>query len=481
MHKLWFMKFGLCEPQGEAVMTTTGGDGQNEPLKIPSLAALQSSANTHESKQDLTAAPPAPNDGKPPAEAPKDDEQAPEIEVDPYSDQPQKPVDQLDGKKPAKDFIKERREGKEKKLKLEEVENILAEERTAALQLQQKLEEATRLAEEREAALKERDNLLEQSKAEIEQSRANYFDQHKAVFSEDQDPDITSATDKIYGTLAQTLPAHVRTADGTMKRVLPQKIQDPSFRKMADRIIHAYTVAINGGDSDTADLAVNSMAELLGANVKVTPDKESRILMTSDDPVFSEIERSMRSVSPDFTNRHKMLMQFKETAPLKAKESWEKRRSDIKSNLTSTIFMPQDKASEILTKDPGNMVVLFSRVVESSPMLKKLAEQKIAQVADAFSVLKGEIVLPTLTSNEPAAVAEHQQRVASLRQTHAEVMKSAVIGMCAPLIIKTLIEERDAYAARAEQAAVAMAPGDPTRRAPGAATATNEIPTDPYA
>ena len=490
MSRFYFLRLGLCDPQGETSVTPQGGatpaPGESEKIVIPSLDVLKQSALRAETQVLETPKPGEPTPPKPGESAPQVTPPAPvveslEIPVDPYDESkgaPEIPTEPQP-KKTAADFRRERLEKKGEKLTVAELERALGQEREQTVTLQARIAELEKQEQEREAALREKDLLIEQRDSEVASARSNYFDQNKAVFLPQQDPDIVRLTDSIYSTFAREMPSHIMDASGTQRRILPSTVKNASFMMQADKIIDAYTKAIHKNDGATADLAVNAMAELLGADVKVSVDPQQSKLIDNNSSLFTQLDKAMRTVSDDFAKRDGLITQFHTEAPKKALGAWNSRRDGISSGLTKTIFLsPQDRR-ELAQKDPSNPSLLLTTIIETTPALKRMAEQKIGIVADSFAALEGKIVLPTLLSNDPQEIQQHQQRVAEIRGNHAEIMRSAVLGMCAAPILSALLEERDALALRAGELSQAQNPGAPSPRAPQAQPAA-EIPTDVY-
>lgn len=490
MSRFYFHRLGLCDPQGETSITPQGGakpaPSEPEKIVIPSLDALKQSAMRAETEVVETPkpgepTPPKPGEPTPPNTPPAPVVAASEIPIDPYDESKgstETPPEPQPKKGPA-DFRRERQEKKAEKLGMAELERALGEEREQTVILRARIAELEKQHEAHETSLREKDLLIEQRDSEIATTRAGYFDQNKAVFLPQQDPDIVRLTDSIYTTLSREMPSHIMDATGTQRRVLPSAIKNPQFMMNADRIIEAYTNAITKNDGATADLAVNAMAELLGADVKVSVDPQQSKLIDNNSPLFTQLDKAMRTVSEDFAKRHSLITQFTTEAPKKAMGAWNSRRDGISAGLTKTIFLsPQDRR-ELAQKDPSNPSLLLTTIIETTPALKRMAEQKIGIVADSFAALEGKIVLPTLLSNDPQEIQQHQQRVAEIRGNHAEIMRSAVLGMCAAPILSALLEERDALALRAGELSQAQNPGAPSPRAPQAQPAA-EIPTDVY-
>lgn len=445
--------------------------------KIPSMSKLTG---------DAGAAPPAEN--QPPAEGDKPpggnepppgnnqpDPNAPALPEIPTrilgAEKPQPPKNQ-------QAIIEERRKAKEAR---EQAGAVTNENDDFRVQLATTQAERDRLKAERdqfEQKQKDFEALANKRAEELEEVRKGYFTQHQPTVDPTQDETFVSAHQTMVERLTSHLPAKIKTAAGEARVFPSHLLNDPAKMNGLHNILAQYNKAVAAGSEEGIDHSVQAMAMWLGADVDVTSaNKADWKLLEKGDPALEKIEEALRAAAPQYQIKAERYTHIAQSAPVLAKQQYEKKIGGLREALKGQVFMSQDAAVTALRADPNDSQALFSLIVQAAPELKDHVEATLGGYAETFATVSDQLRLPTLASNDPAAIQQHRTVLAQHQQRLSRAMRNAVIGECIGPILTSLIAERDAAEARAAAAAEATNPGSAGSRGGAGGSSTPEIPT----
>lgn len=446
--------------------------------KIPSMSKLTGDAGA--------GTPPASTENQPPAEGdkpPGGSEPGPGPQPEPKDQLPEIPTRILGAEKPQppkgqQAIIEERRKAKEER---EKAGAAAGESEEFKIQLVTTQQERDRLKQERdefERKQKEFEALAKKRDEELTELRQGYFQQHQPTVDVTQDETFNSAHQTMVERLVSNLPAKIKTPAGEA-RVFPNHLLgDPKRMTGLHNILDKYTKAVEAGSEEGIDFAVQSMAMWMGADVDTTsPDPTKWKLLEKDDPALEKIEEALRAAAPQYQIKAERYRHISQTAPQLAKQQYEKKIGGLRDTLKGQVFLTQDAAVTQLRSDPNDSQALFSLIVQAAPELKDHVEATVGAYAETFATVSDQLRLPTLASNDPAAIQQHRTVVAQHQQKLARAMRNAVIGECIGPILSSLIAERDAAEARAAAAAEATNPGSAGSRSGAGGSQEPQIPT----
>lgn len=444
---------------------------------------------------DLTA-PPAggkreepPKKEDPPGTKPGDTPpgNAPPTEVPPESDVSDIPISAADpdvkaapvAKKP-EDFAKDRRKAKETK---EEAEKRLQELEARAAAAEEKIllftkekEQWTTKEKELEGKYGTLSTDFETTKKHAEEVEKKYAESFQPQANPYEDEDFKVANGTFHNELGSRLPLRVQGPTGEAIRVtFSNLMQQPNFPSALQQVMTFYTDSVAKGNQPMIDRAVNLMAGIIGADVKVEGKPETDKTLPATDPVFMEVEKAMHAAMPHFVKRQERGLFVTQNAPRIAQERLTKKTDSLRTNLMSGVLLPLDKATTLLTENPLHSVGLFSAIAAHAPILQTQVKAVVDEFAPALALVSDGLQLP-LTDPTREGMQAHQESLNRHRRTLADVMQYAVVGKAAGPLIAQLIRERDAAEARANAAAGNTNPGGGGKagREDGAKEASND-------
>lgn len=442
------------------------------PIKVPKLSDLQTAPAAPE-------APPITPAGsstivEPPTAAEKTEEEKRQeeptapivIDTQIVQSEPPKGSAPIGTTKGAEEFKRERLAKKEERATIDMVTQQFD---AAKMELTQKGLELEDLRKKLEQAEKDRD-LFKKNATDHEQNltslRTNYFESNRVNYNPTEDPEFTAAQSRMLDTLRRSLPIRVpgKAAEGsdapTEVRVLFDAIlQQPGAANGLANILDAYHLATSRGNEDGIAMAVNAMAQMLGADVNVNPkDGEAKLLKASD-PAFQRIEQALELAAPDHLARVQRYAKLQQEGPKLALQQFEQRAQKLRQTLAADVFMTPQQAAERLKQDPADSAALVSQIVQAVPELRQRAEAELAELSDAYAALSDRLHIPGLASANPAEIAAHQEKERKYRTLLSTAMRSAVHGRVIGPILSSLIAERDSAEERANAAALLTNPG----------------------
>lgn len=435
-------------------------------IKVPSLTQLTT--------------PPAPP-ATPPAVEPKAGEGAPPIE-EPPSPQPPAPKNEppviptdilakpptapVNTQKGAEQFKQERLQKKEERQSAQEIQIQFDQAKQELMKLQTEREQLQKQLDKHQADLEAERKVAEGRKKDLEDMRTGYFEQHRAQWNPLEDEQFQQANAQMLEKLKTKLPIRVpagTNADGQpiegrvfFDAILQQNGAHQGLANMLD----TYTIAKRAGNEEGVNLAVNAMAQFLGANVDMTDtDEKNWKTLPPNSEAFKAIELALDEASPFHAQRAERYLQVQKEGPLLAKQQFENRENGIRQTLSQRIFLPPDVAAKRLQDDNQDATALMAIIVNQSPALKDIAERKLAELAPAYAAMGDRLFLPGLASNNPAEIQAHRQKEAHTRQVISGAMELALVGSCMGPVLASLIAERDAAEERANAASLLTNPG----------------------
>lgn len=443
-------------------------------IKVPKLKDLQAAPAAADTppvtplpsstivEQPAKADLPAPGEGE--------HTQQPFIDTSIIQNEPPKSNQPVGTAKSAEDFKRERLLQKETRASIEEVtrqydltKNELVQKGLEIEGLQKKLEQAE----------KERD-AFKKSSGDREQDllslRTNYYEANRVTYNPAEDQEFITAQTTLLDTLRKNLPIRVpgKPAAGddgaqapTEVRVLFDAImQQPGTHQGLANILDSYHLATSRGNEDGITIAVNAMAQLLGADVDVNPaaGQQPKLLKPSD-PAFQKIEQALEQARPHHLARVDRYKTLQSEGPKLALQQFEQRSQKLRQTLAADVFMTPQQAAERLKQDPSDGAALMSQILQSVPALKERAEAELAEMTDAFAALSDRLQIPGLTSNNPAEIAAHREKEQKFRTVLATAMRAAVHGKMIGPILSNVMAERDAAEERATAASLLTSPG----------------------
>lgn len=449
-------------------------------LKIPPLAELTKSA----------APAPAPNPGNQVAPRPNENplSQAPVnetvVQVNPGEGGDEKietsimPPAPRPGKTDA-DFAKERQIAKAKKSgALEEIERARDMAIAEATQAKLELENSRKERQEDNKKLEEFRALAGTREKDIEDLNSRYFETHKPTLDLSTDNDIRIAHTSMFKALEDNMPTHIETKDGS-KRIFFDQIASNGEKAVSieNALLH-YTAAKAQGDEEIMNAAVSTVANILGADTQFFGRQDPRNrLLSSDDPVFRQIESAMSKSIPHLKSKADRVAYVKENEPKLAEERFITRQRAINSELTGAFTMAPDQIAATLKSSPTDSLAIFAAIVNGAPHLKQQVDASIAKTSEALSSVPDQLMMPPLKSNDKVSVAAHRKMYQERKQELSELARFAIIGKnCGP-IMAALLADRDEAVSRADAAALNTSPGDSGRGDGRAPEKQTEIPT----
>lgn len=445
--KFWFKH--LLKPEDE-------GKGSAGEIKLPTMADLMKPAG-----QPPTEAPPA----KPPGEKAGDPPQsnAPP-ETKPEEDASLIPISVTDPEVKAKSpeqFAAERKGKKEAK---QELETRAADAERRAAEAERQLAEFIREKEQWTTKEKDFTTKLESFRGETEATTKKLEEAEKAYtrsFSPKADPwqdeEFTNSHKSFITTLSENLPLRLNGPAGEFRVMFNNIMQDPNNGQRVGQIMEFYANATTRGDQTMIDRAVNLMAGVLGADIRIQGDGNDRVLPTTD-PAFVKIEEAMQKAVPHYVKRSERALHVTREAPRIATEMLAKKTTTLKENLAKGVLMPLESSQALLTSNPTDSRGLLGALAHHSPVVKELAQAAINDFGPSMALVKEGLDLPLLDPSREGQQA-HQGSLERHRAKLAEVMQYAIVGRAAGPVIANLIRERDAAEARANAAAKNTNPG----------------------
>lgn len=457
---------------------------QPAPLKIPKLADILKNSKASEPPKG-TVGPKGPEGGPtgqrgmpgpvgPEEERPNTRILPERIPTDPLPQGPI-PADQDDGseidttimpnmhpsgKKPG-DFAEERRQSKQKRATVDELQKAIdkANADAAALKLELDTERAARQKEKED--LENFRTLADTRKKDVEELNGKYFDTFKPTYQPDADEEIQQAHTSMLQTMMDKLPAFVPKSSGNERLMFENVVRDPQKIQGMEAAMQHYAQAKQQGRADVMDLAVNTVAGLLGAEVTIHGINDPRNqVMTSDDPFFRDVEEAMKRAVPHLGKKLERLNFIRENEPKLATERFDKRQQAIRGELGASFNMSQDQIADLLQKDRTNSVGLFNAILNSSPAFREMANAEIARCAQDLSSVPDQLIMPPLAKNDAISIAEHRKMFNERRDRLSEYRKLIIIGkLCGPMM-EAILAERDEAISRADAASLNTNPGD---------------------
>ncbi len=313
---------------------------------------------------------------------------------------------------------------------------------------------------------------------EVAEVRQGYYNQHQPIFDPSQDETFMGAHQSMVERLSANLPSKIKTAAGEQRVFSQNLMNDPAKLNGLHNILENYSKAVELGNEDGIDLSVQAMAQWMGADVDISDTDKSRWkLLDKDDAAFNKIEDALKSAAPQYRIKAERFSHIRQTAPQLAKQQHEKRIGGLRETLKGQVFLSKDAAVTALSADPNDSQALFSMIVQAIPELKDQVEATLGGYAETFATVSDQLRLPTLASNDAAAIQQHRAVLSQHQQRLARAMRNAVIGECIGPILSSLIAERDAAEARANGAAEATNPGSAGSRSGGGKGPDPVIPT----
>jgi len=307
---------------------------------------------------------------------------------------------------------------------------------------------------------KDFEGLAKKREEEINEVRQGYFQQHQPIVDPAQDETFMQAHATMVERLVANLPARIHTAAGDQRVFADRLLNDPAKLGGLHNILESYSKAVELGNEDAIDLSVNAAAQWMGADIDITSsDKNEWRTLDKNDQVFMKIEDALKAAAPQYRIKAERFGHIRQTAPQLAKQQFEKKIGGLRQTLKDQVFMSKDAAVNALGSDPNDSQALFSLIVQAAPELKDHVEATLGGYAETFATVSDQLRLPTLASNEPAAIQQHRSVLVQHQQRLARAMRNAVIGECIGPILASLIAERDAAEARAAGASEVTNPG----------------------
>lgn len=374
--------------------------------------------------------------------------------------------------KSAEQYAEERRKSKEDKvaakLGLPELEKERDEFRTKATTYEQELtkERSERALEK--ARLAEVEARQKELNEEVEASRSRYFDEYKVDFDARGDQELQTAHQTFRGTLISKMPNRITGSDGEQRVFIDQVLSDPKKAVALDKAMDFYAKAEAAHDPMGMDRAVNYAAQVLGAPVKFSERPEDEVLLESSNAEFRQIEEAMRAGLPSFASRQSRAAFVRDQAPQLVQQQIQQREDSIKTSLRSAIFLTPDARASLAAVNPMDSGVIIGDILQHSPDLAEMLNGWIAVNGPAFARM-GKIQMPTLASNDPAAIAAHRAESQRHQGALSESMRLAAIGKVAGHIITALMGEVHALRERAGDVSSNNNPGT-TRSGEGGVT-----------
>jgi hypothetical protein len=154
-------------------------------------------------------------------------------------------------------------------------------------------------------------------------------------FRPEDDQELRAAHETMMGTLRDNMPAYVTTQKDGQKRVMFEQLaSNPAIAVGLENCLLHYAAAQRSGNADTMDLAVNSVCQLLGADVEIfAPNDQRNRTITPDDPLFRDVERAMKFAVPSLQKKADRARYVQENAPKLAEQRFETRTSAIRAQV----------------------------------------------------------------------------------------------------------------------------------------------------
>lgn len=441
-------------------------------IKVPKMAAL-----TGATPEPVAPAP----DGLPPSEpsTPPPAPPAPPAPEEPYIPTSIVGADKPQDKTQAA-IIEQRRRAKEAK---QEVSAVNQDYEQAKIELAKLQSELDKLRGERDRFSTERqdfEKLATERQQEIESVRQEYVRAHQPNFDPAQDETFAQAQGRMMSELKTNMPATLRAASGDKRLFFDIEMKQPGKMQGMYHALDTYAKADAIGNEEGMDLAVNAVAQLLGADVDLSSSrKEEHRTLQRSDATFQALETAMRRATPHYQTMAERHRHVQQEAPQLAMRAFQGKQQAIKQTLSQSIFLKGEEARAALQANPNDSVALFSQIIEQIPELKTQVDALLSGYAESFATVPDQIFLPTLGGNDRAAIDQHRQQVQHHRQRLSRAMRYAAIGEAIGPILSSLIAERDAAEERANRASENANPGSASSAGglPGSGGAMPDIPT----
>jgi hypothetical protein len=362
--------------------------------------------------------------------------------------------------KPNSEFAKERQQSK--KQQMQEVERArdeaIAESTRLRIEHEQAQSKITKLTEETEQLR----TLATTREKDLETFDDRYFASFGAEnFRPEDDQELRAAHETMMGTLRDNMPAYVTTQKDGQKRVMFEQLaSNPAIAVGLENCLLHYAAAQRSGNADTMDLAVNSVCQLLGADVEIfAPNDQRNRTITPDDPLFRDVERAMKFAVPSLQKKADRARYVQENAPKLAEQRFETRTSAIRAQVKGAIDLPRDQIAARLQKDPTDTVAVFASIMQAVPHLKETVEAQIVRLAEDAAAIPDQLIPRPLKAKDKVAIAEHRKMQDTTRQRLSEDLVYAMIGRASGPIFTSLIAARDEALERAGAASLNTNPG----------------------
>ena len=305
----------------------------------------------------------------------------------------------------------------------------------------------------------ELEELAKKRAQEDDDLRQQHFDAFKGEIRPDTDEDYMRAYNGMAQAFNVNLPEQIPAADGTQKSFIPETfLNNPAVANQSGNIMAYYRKARQEGDAKTMERAVSAMAQLMGADVKVSDNPDEERLLETGSSTYAQINSAMRAALPHFDAMQARGQHLREEAPKIIQERLTAREKGIRGDLEKGVYLPIDVATERLVQSPTDAAALISVLVNDNPEWKEMAERTIAGLTPALARM-GQLQLPPPRSNKPEDIAAHRQDIQRLQGNLGAAMKDAVVGRMAGHIIASMRAEIIALRSRADGASVATNPG----------------------
>jgi hypothetical protein len=439
------------------------------PIKIPSMKDLTKAEGAPAGTPPTPppgppaapiAAPPAPTPpaaGTPAAAGPDDEPIIPTSIITPPGKTPEQ-------------FAKERREQKQQRVDEGQLQTQFAQ---ATAKLVEVEAERDQLKVDRDRLAQEKENferLAQTKEGEVTQLKQTWADSNRVTYDPGSDDEVRNLDAQMKRVMQEKLPITVPGQDDGNGQPIPERVfaeailSAPEEQERLHGVLAHYGQARYARNNAAIDTAVNMMAQILGANVKMEgADPAQWKTLKRGDATFNQIETAMAAALPHFQGKIQRLQTITKEGPKFAVEAFGKRADSIRSTLATGIFLPQTEIQRRLQSDPHDPIALFAAIAAQAPDLRTEAEARLGRFANSFATVSDQLYVPTLRGNTPQDIEAHMQEVHGHRTELAKIMQYAVVGANSGKIIAQLIAERDAAEERAGKAAIAENPGSSSR------------------
>lgn len=383
----------------------------------------------------------------------------------PAGNTPEAPVieTEITGRKTTKtpaEFAAERREKKEEKRTVEDLQRTLDSEKVEWAKKQAEWEERQKELDKSKADLEEARAESKRLRDQVKTSEERYFQNHQPTPDLTTDDGIRKASTGIREALSAKLPTLLGDGASAQRVFIDQILDDPAKAYHFENVAAHYHDAVRTGNSELIDTAISAAAQMLGVPdvlVSTRPD-ESRLL-GKESPLYRQIDTALRDAMPHVIAKARRITELRDNAPQIEKERITKKTQGIRTELHESLFIPADQLKDRLTADPRDSAAIFAAIIEASPHLKPLVEEKITAFSEGMARIRDGIDLPLLGPQDAATIAEHRQNIDRTQQTWKRMRQNAIIGEFSGLIFATLTEQLRAAEARANAAASNTNPG----------------------